>query len=150
MECFSGKRNNFVPVFRLSLMIFTRIRKLHERCMRHWPGTLCAALTLLSVPLLLLPNVEERTVSPGLSGSLSLDAPLFREPAPLPSGVTAPSPPHEHLLEQGSGLRDVFARLGLFSCSLVVMSVWFCACMTSRQRFPVSLRGTRQLKDWSF
>ena len=90
MECFSGKRNNFVPIFRLSPMIFTRIRKLHEQCMRHWPGTVCAALTLLSVPLLLLLNVEESTVCPGLSGSLLLDAPLFREPAPLASGVTAP------------------------------------------------------------
>ena len=48
MECFSGKPSSFVPVSRRSLMISMRIKRLHERCTRHWPG-MCAMLTALSL-----------------------------------------------------------------------------------------------------
>ena len=108
MECFLGKLNNSVPVFKLSHMIFMHIRKLHEQCTKHWQGTVNIAVTSTSPLLLPLSNREEGLVF--FSGVRATFAGHFS----LSGTLSSASP-----VISSSVLRDMLALLRLFRCSLM-------------------------------
>ena len=134
MECFSGKPNSSVLVSRQSLTTSTRIRRLHGRCTRRWPG-MCPMLTLLSLDCSCL---------------------ILRRDQ-LPQACWKPTPPTPSIWPPHCGStsgarlrpRDTSVWLGL-SCSMVLLGVRSSVHVILAQWFQFSLHGARQMKDGRF
>ena len=131
MECFSGKPSSFVPVSRRSLTISMRIKRLHERCTRRWPG-MCAMLTALSLDCSYL--ILRMDLLPQ----------AWWKPTPPPP-ASAPLLPYA---PPGRG-SDTSVQLGL-SLLPVLPRVSPPVHMAFAQWLQFPLHGTRRMKDGHF